>query len=231
MPYPFAHPAAVLPLARPLGRLAVPSALAIGSMSPDLWYFVPLLSRSDSHSLAGLAWFCVPAGLIAYALFHLLLKQPLIALISPRLGAFTPAGLPPVPWHAVIVSLLVGGLTHLGWDELTHSYDHGSQHNWLQHASTAFGSAVLAWWSAQKLRRVPPVPGPLSRLARICIACALAAAALVAALHAADLPSSDDLRALRRFLRTGGIAALQALGAALFIYCLVFQRKMIRRAA
>ena len=230
MPYPFAHPAAVLPLARPLGRFAVPSALAVGSITPDLWYFVPLVERPDSHSLAGLAWFCLPAGLLLYALFHLLLKQPLIALISPRLGAFTPSGVPAVPWYAVVISLLVGALTHVAWDELTHSYDDGSQHNWLQHASTALGTAVLAWWSAQKLRGVPPVPGPLSLLARICVACALAGVALVAAWHAAELPSSD-LLALRRFLRTGGIAALEALGAALFIYCLLFQRKMTRRAA
>ena len=230
MPYPFAHPAAVLPLARPMGRFAVPSALALGSVTPDLWYFVPLIERADSHGLAGLAWFCVPAGLLLYALFHLLLKQPLIALISPRLGAFTPAGLPAVPWHAVIVSLLVGALTHVGWDELTHSYDDGSQHNWLQHASTALGSAVLAWWAAQKLRAVAPSPGPLSPMARVCIACALLAAAALAALHAAE-PPSPDLLALRRFLRTGGLAALEALGAALFIYCLLFQRKMVRRAA
>ena len=230
MPYPFAHPAAVLPLARPLGRFAVPSALAIGSMSPDLWYFVPLIGRSESHSLAGLAWFCLPAGLLVYALFHLFVKQPLIALVSPRLGAFTPAGLPAVPWYAVMVSLLVGALTHVVWDHLTHSYEHGWQHNWMQHVSTACGSAVLAWWCAQKLRRVPPAAGPLSLIARVCITGALLAAALVAAWLAAEPPSSD-LLALRRFLRTGGLAALQALGAALFIYCLVFQRKMIRRAA
>lgn len=219
----------MLPLARPLGRFAVPSALAIGSIAPDLWYFVPLVERPDSHGLAGLAWFCLPAGLLLYVLFHFLLKQPLIALISPRLGVFTPAGLPAMPWHAVIVSLLVGALTHVAWDELTHSYGDGSSHNWLQHASTAFGTAILAWWSAQKLRRVPPALGPLSRLARICTACALLAAACMAAWLAAELPSSD-LPELRRFLRTGGLAALEALSVALFIYCLLFQRKMARRA-
>ena len=89
MPYPFAHPAAVLPLARPMGRFAVPSALAIGSVVPDLWYFVPFADRADSHSLAALFWFCLPAGLAAYALFHLLLKQPLTSgslSSSPRCG-------------------------------------------------------------------------------------------------------------------------------------------------
>ena len=80
MPYPFAHPAAILPLAGPMGRFAAPSALAIGSVAPDLWYLVPGLARDDSHSLAGLFWFCLPAGALAYLAFHLLLKQPLLAL-------------------------------------------------------------------------------------------------------------------------------------------------------
>jgi len=44
-------------------------------------------------------------------------------------------------------------------------------------------------------------------------------------------PPAPDLLALRQFLRSGGLAALEALGAALFIYCLLFQRKMARRAA
>lgn len=231
MPYPFAHPAAVIPLARPLGRFAVPSALAIGSMAPDFWYFVPLIARHQSHSLAGLAWFCLPAGLMLYTLFHLILKQPLIALVSPRLGRFTPAGLPDVPWHAVIVSLLAGALTHVAWDAVTHSYDDGLQHhNWLQHASTALGTAVLGWWAWRKLRLVPATPGPLSPLARARILLVLLGAASLAAWLTAEAPPAD-LRALRQFLRTGGFAAVQALGVALLVYCLLFQRKMLRRAA
>lgn|SRR6185295_10210974 len=230
MPYPFAHPAAVLPLARPLGRFGVASALAIGSIAPDLWYFVPFVERGDSHSVAGLAWFCLPAGLLVYALFHLFLKQPLIALLSPRLRAFTPARLPAVPWSAVIVSLLAGTVTHLAWDGLTHSYEEGWRHNWLQHASTASGTLVLGWWIWRKLRRAPAAPAALSPLARAATLLAFVAVAALAALHEAA-PPAPDLYALRQFLRTGGLAALEALGAALFIYCLVFQRKMARRAA
>ena len=209
MPYPFAHPAAVLPLARPLGRFAVPSALAIGSMAPDFWYFVPLLGRGESHSLAGLAWFCLPASLLVYLLFHLFLKQPLIALLSPRLGCFTPAGLPQVPWSAVMVSLMVGALTHVAWDALTHSYDDPAQrHNWLQHASTAFGTMVLAWWSWRKLRLVPAAPpGPLSPLARAGVVLVLLGAGALAACVTAEPPAAD-LRALRQFLRTGGTRSM-----------------------
>src|SRR5262245_39207676 len=130
MPYPFAHPAAVLPLPRLMGRLAVPSALVIGSLSPDLWYLAPPLAREDNHGAAALLWFCLPAGLALYALFHLLLKQPLIALLSPRLAAFTPAGLPAAPWRAVVVSLLAGALTHFAWDAATHAFEPVWRHNW-----------------------------------------------------------------------------------------------------
>jgi hypothetical protein len=222
VPYPFAHPAAVLPLARPLGRFAVPSALAIGSIAPDLWHFVPFVERTDSHSLAALFWFCLPMGLAAYALFHLVLKQPLIALISPRLQAFACAGLPARPWHAVAVSLLTGAATHVMWDAVTHS----SSHNWLQHASTMGGSAILAWWIWRELRDVPAAPPRLSRFSRLCVIVGLLGATLIAALWSADIWLAFDLPVLRHLLRTAGIGAVEGLGVALLVYCALFQRKI-----
>jgi hypothetical protein len=224
VPYPFAHPAAVLPLPRIMGRFAAPSALAIGSIAPDLWYFAPLVHRQDSHSIGGLFWFCLPAGLAAYLLFHLVFKQPLVALLSPRLASFSPPGLPREPWYAVMASLLVGAITHLVWDALTHS----DSHRWLQHASTIAGTAILAWWSWRKLRGAPAAAhaarlSPLWRISvMVCLLCAMALAALWSADHAI----SFDRAALRHLLRSAGIGALQGLGVALLIYCLAFQRKM-----
>ncbi|HEV3008466.1 MAG TPA: DUF4184 family protein, partial [Burkholderiales bacterium] len=204
MPYPFAHPVAVLPLVRPLGRFAAPSALAIGSTLPDLWHFVPLVGREDSHSVAGLFWFCLPLGLAAYVTFHLLLKHPLIALlpttISRRLAGFTSRRLPAAPWYAVSVSLLVGALTHLIWDGLTHSNDHAVHaHNWVQHANTLLGSALLGGWIWHKLRRAPVAapPAEMSSFARVCTFLALAVVGLVFALRSADLRLVFDLSALR----------------------------------
>jgi hypothetical protein len=213
-----------------MGRFGVPSALAIGSIAPDFWYFVPFVARHESHSLAGLAWFCMPAGLLMYLFFHLLLKQPLIALVSPRLGCYTPARLPAVPWYAVIVSLLVGALTHLGWDALTHAHDDAWRHNWLQHASTVLGALIVAAWSWRKLQRAPAAPSALSLRARIFTILALLGAAALAAVWSADLPSLDPM-ALRQFLRTAGLSALHVFGAAVVVYCVLFQRKMARRAA
>jgi hypothetical protein len=228
VPYPFAHPVAVLPLVRPMGRFAVPSALVIGSVVPDLWYFVPFVSRADSHSAAALFWFCLPVGFAAYAMFHLLLKHPLIALlphaVSRRLGSFTSPGLPAVPWHAVIFSLLVGALTHIVWDGLTHSNDHAIHgHNWLQHANTALGTAILAWWVWHKLRRAPvsAPPAELSALARACTMLGLVAAMAISAWSSAEW-SAFDLAALRSFVRSAGMAAIQGLCLAVFAYCLLW---------
>lgn len=224
MPYPFAHPAAVIPLAPLMGRLAVPSALAIGSMLPDLWYFVPMVTRLQSHSAAGLLWFCLPLGVLAYALFHLLLKEPLIALLSPRLETFACPGLPKAPWYAVVLSLLAGAATHQVWDALTHSNDYAVHgHNWAQHASTVLGTLVLAWWGWRKLQAVPLHPGVLSLRSRIGISVLLVAVTATAAL----MGIADDGN-LRTLLRSAGMAALQAAAVAIFVYCAVWHLRTKR---
>lgn len=220
-----------------MGRFAVPSALVIGSIVPDLWYFVPLASREESHGLTGVFWFCLPLGLVAYVLFHLLLKHPLIALLPPalsgRLGSFTSPGLPALPWHAVIASLLAGALTHIVWDALTHSNDHAIHgHNWLQHASTAFGTAVLAWWIWRKLRRAPAGSSPalLSPLARACTLGALGAAMAISAwgsLDTAQLPATD-FDATRGLVKTAAIAGLEGFTLAALAYC-IFWRLRAKR--
>jgi hypothetical protein len=233
VPYPFAHPLAVLPLVRPMGRFAVPSALVIGSITPDLWYLVPFISRTESHSASALLWFCLPAGLIVYELFHLLLKHPLIALLpqalARRLGSFTTPAMPVVPWCAVVASLLVGALTHLVWDGLTHSNnDFGHGRNWLQHANTVLGTAILCWWIWRKLRHAPVVEPTvvLSSFARRCtiamLVAAMAASAYWATADAAPWLSLD-LATLRRFLRSAGMAALGGLCVALLAYCVLWQ--------
>jgi hypothetical protein len=63
MPFPLAHPAAVLPLRR-VQALCFP-ALVLGSLTPDFGYLFADLSRL-SHHLLGSLLFCLPAGLLAY---------------------------------------------------------------------------------------------------------------------------------------------------------------------
>jgi uncharacterized protein DUF4184 len=230
VPYAFAHPAAVVPLSRVLGRFAVPSALAIGSMIPDSWYLLYFVHREDSHSLGGMLWYCLPAGLFAYAAFHLIFKQPLLALLpralAGKLGTFTSLGLPPVRWRAVLLSLLAGASTHLAWDALTHGYEVGG-HQILQHASTLFGTAFVAWWLWKKLRATPAVsatrvmPGP----ARAAIVAALVLVSAVAFLSAALTMPSPDLDALRDLLHAGSVIAVSAFGLMLVAYCVLWRRR------
>lgn len=229
MPYPFAHPAAVLPLAPLMGRFAVPSALVIGSIVPDLWQVLPSGSRELSHSASGLIFFCLPVGLAAYLLFHLLLKNACIALLPPALAGrvrwFAVKRLPAVPMHAVFASLVAGALTHLLWDGLTHA--HGAQTdsiNWLQHASTLFGTAVLAWWLWRKLRSAPVLPphdAEISSAARAWVwAVLLAVTAASAGWSAYDWPALNlDLATLRTIARTAASTALQGFAVAAMVYC------------
>lgn len=232
MPYPFAHPAAILPLLRPLGRFAVPSALAIGSIAPDFWYLAPGLARDASHGAAGLFWFCLPAGLLAYLAFHLLLKLPLLALAPPalaaRLAAAAAKGLPDAGWAAVVACLLAGASTHLLWDGLTHERYVVNGVQVLQHVSTLLGSALLAAWLWRWYRRTPAAPLPrelrLPAAARIGVLVSLfvlSAAWAIAPANAGPLPR--DVADLRELLRTTGAAAAQALALSSIGYALLWK--------
>lgn len=246
MPYAFAHPAAVVPLARMLGARAVPSALAIGSMIPDAWYLVPGLDRDSSHELAGVLLVCLPAGAFAYVAFHLLYKQPLLALLpsalARRLAAFTCPGLPKAGAWPVLLSLMLGIFTHLVWDAFTHE-GHLTElalpfleyrltqdvplHRALQHASTLAGSVILLLWLRRKLSLVAPqaeAPVLLPR-ARIAV---LAAMVLVPAAAFLSVWSAVDGVALRIALRASGVTAVCALGLVVLLFCIAWRRWLHR---
>ncbi|MEM7737240.1 MAG: DUF4184 family protein [Deinococcota bacterium] len=60
MPFTVSHVAAVIPLNK---KPLVLSALIVGSMSPDVLYFVPgVPSLPLAHSLQGLVLFCLPVS-------------------------------------------------------------------------------------------------------------------------------------------------------------------------
>ena len=85
MPFTFAHPAAVLPLRRRFEWLkTVP--LIVGSVAPDLPYYIPMRFNRlmlDTHTLAGVFWLDVPIGM-GVLLFGFVFRRPLTALLSPR---------------------------------------------------------------------------------------------------------------------------------------------------
>jgi hypothetical protein len=121
MPFPLAHPAAVLPLRRCCPRRLHFPALVFGSLSPDAGY---AFGNGDfSHSFfSGSFAFCLPVGLLMLACFYAL-RLPLVAILPARLKeAFLPPCQRPVGSLFLIVpSLLIGAWTHLFLDSLTHA--------------------------------------------------------------------------------------------------------------
>lgn len=214
MPFTFAHPAAVIPLRRCLGRFGVLSALVIGSLTPDLAYFLPWrIARAETHSLLGLCWFGLPIGLLTYIVFHVLLKGPLLGLLPRavicRLGGHTSQfrSLPSASWIAVLVSLLCGAMTHLVWDAFTHThvpgitafsrlkvklFAVGTYHVYgyevLQYGSTVVGLALLLIWFWRWLMKASPctasLPVTLSPAGQLAVIVTLAGMSTVAGVWA-----------------------------------------------
>ncbi len=156
-------------------------------MVPDLAYFLPLgVRRGQSHSLQGLAWFCLPAGLLVWGLYRALVRPLAIAVapsaVARRLRPAEPAAFSAAGVLGATVSVVVGAVTHLVWDSFTHGsgfvvralpllrarielFDGRTPqvHTLLFHASTAAGLGALAWWGFRWYRSAPVGEPPLRR--------------------------------------------------------------------
>jgi hypothetical protein len=168
--------AAALPFVRtPL----LPSAIAIGTMAPDVPYFVPLgVPRHLSHSLLGVVTVDLAITLTLVALWYLALRAPLVDLLPagirlriPERASWRRDRSAPAAVMTLIVSAVVGILTHLAWDSFTHdgwltdlwpalTTQLGAfpVYKWLQHASTIGGLMALAIWIAAWVRRTSVIP-------------------------------------------------------------------------
>jgi len=175
MPFTVSHVVAVLPLARsPL----VPSALAIGAMVPDTPLFVPISDRNFTHGPVGIATFDLGVGLLAVAVFHGLLKLPLLAMAPEWLRARLTAPARAFTWRSfawVIPSLVIGTLTHVAWDSFTHKTGPTTEalpvlaepligslpfFKVAQYTSGVLGLLILTAWSWFWLRKAPASPNP-----------------------------------------------------------------------
>ena len=122
MPLTIAHPAAVLPF-RKSGQPW--SALIAGSLAPDIEYFFHLAPRSGfSHTVAGLFFFCLPAGLITLWIFHRIWKRPMVAVLGKGHEHHgRPFTFGPFPRFLMLCcAILLGALIHIIWDSFTHDY-------------------------------------------------------------------------------------------------------------
>ncbi|SHI62526.1 protein of unknown function [Hymenobacter daecheongensis DSM 21074] len=182
MPFTPAHPALILPLLRPCRRWLSATGLVLGAMAPDFEYFLRL--RPDGiygHTLAGIFWLDLPLILVFAALFHGLVKQPLVASLPDFLRRrMLPLVGPRWPWRRVLASpVLLGGLvgtvSHLVWDAFTHVDGLAVLHwpalqqpigplllyTWLQLGGTVGGLAAILIYLLRLPATVPRIePGP-----------------------------------------------------------------------
>lgn len=156
MPFTVSHAVAALPFLRTPLPVA---ALVIGTMAPDLPYFLPLgVPRDFSHSLLGVVTIDLAVGIVALLAWVFLLRAPVLdyapAWLRERMPARERAT---VPW--VLLALVVGALTHLAIDTLTHegsldavfpvfALEIGpwSVSNYVHFVVSVIGAVILAVW-------------------------------------------------------------------------------------
>ena len=179
MPFTPSHAAAVLPFLRtPLPA----SALVIGSVAPDLPYYLPVELPWDTHTASAVVTVDLLLGGLAWVVWHALLAEPALAwapgALRSRLTGVTPGvreRLRSVRGIVLtVLALVVGAATHVLWDEFTHAGRWGTEHlpalardwgplpgyRWLQYASGVLGGALLLLWLVRWWRRAPRAPLP-----------------------------------------------------------------------
>ncbi|MCY0932128.1 DUF4184 family protein [Streptomyces sp. H27-H1] len=186
MPFTLSHPAAVLVVAR--HPLVVP-ALVAGSMAPDVPDFIginagrpvwwePFFNLTYTHSLPGIGIDLIYA-LVLVALF-LLVKRPVLAM-APKVATRVPEPLGYGPGAAgvarrtlwTLVSALIGVITHLIWDSVTHYGMFFDEHfsfmrtpviggldvlRLMQHVSSVIGLVAIGFWLWRKWRGATAMP-------------------------------------------------------------------------
>jgi hypothetical protein len=245
MPFTAAHPMAVLPLVRWRRGLRLDATcLVIGSMAPDVEYFVrgrPF--QTISHTLLGMVTWSLPITLILAAVLHAIVKWPMLAIapVAVARRAVAAVGAPwPARWSAAAlascaVSAVLGGASHLAWDNITHTYGWLPTHvralwgrvqlpvvgsipvvSLLQHGSTVVGLTVLTIVVVRALRREAPQPLPeLPRsAARWCLAVCIAVGLAAMYVRLAMLHES--------YLGSIVVAAIDGVGAGVIVASLLF---------
>jgi hypothetical protein len=170
LPWTVSHAAAVLPFRRWCPARLSFGALVVGSMTPDLGYYLGLTGIARfAHTAPGLIAVDLPAGFLLIALLGLMRELLVVPLPQPHRDALCEtleflAGAP--GWRraaSLAFSVVLGAATHAAWDSFTHAgslpvtridwlqrelFAIGSwrvpAYNFLQHASTLFGIVVLA---------------------------------------------------------------------------------------
>jgi len=232
VPFTVSHVAAVVPMARsPL----VTSALVIGSMSPDIPYYLPLFVGSEAtHSPVGVVSIDVLLSLAVFMAWHGFLTRPAIDCAPTAVRGRIPSqAVHPLSTRLsslrqvllVLLSTSVGATTHVAWDSFTHAGGWGTTHvawlaeqhgllpgyGWAQYGSGILGALVISLWLAQWWRSTPVAPSS-SRLrpvvaarAWLSVLAAGAAGAAFGGLGPLTSSGDPDLGSTAFFAATSGI--------------------------
>ncbi|GII84378.1 hypothetical protein Ssi03_23680 [Sphaerisporangium siamense] len=253
MPFTPSHVAAVIPListAR-VRKVLDPWALGIGSMVPDLPMFLPYLDAySRWHSPLGVVTDDVIATFVLLALFALVFRDPLTALLPAPVAARV-AALPGPAWrapHTIALGAAAGAATHVLWDSFTHdwgaefwgwSWMTTSVFGWVtgyrltQYVCSVLGLAAVAWWVVRALRApgAAPLPPRLTMPGRLrwgVLACtALGAAAAAAVWTFVDPP--NPVFGWAGVVTKTGVGLVVGFCAVLTVYALLWQAGRVIR--
>jgi hypothetical protein len=243
VPFTGSHPAAVLPLMR---WGLVPSALVIGSMVPDLPYYLPVpVDAGMTHSPVGTVTVDVVLGGAAFLIWHAVLA-PFLLAVSPASvrSRLTATGsrrrTHPTRGRGIVLtaaSLTVGAATHTVWDAFTHPGRWGTRHigwlaehhaglpgyQWSQYASGVLGAISIAvwllrWWHAHR-PVAPPASEPGAAWTVLTAWAVIVLAGLAGGL-VATLPGADGEGPLRVvFLAGTGAAGGGLIAAMVYASC------------
>ncbi|KMQ49586.1 conserved membrane-spanning protein [Chitinispirillum alkaliphilum] len=185
MPFTGSHPAAAIPFSK-LGLVL--SALIVGSITPDIEYFLWFSTDRFSHSFAGIFIYSIPVGLLILLVFHKILKLPLLWLLpgyfQRRLTGVSSQFhfLPLRRFLNILFSLFIGILTHIIWDNLASREGWVSQNvaflrmeiitfqfgtltliGAVRHGSSLLGLALILVWLYSWFRGAKPSRNSLFR--------------------------------------------------------------------
>lgn len=128
MPFTISHIVAVVPLYKRFRKYLSLSGLIMGSMVPDFEFFLRVtLYGIWSHHLKGIFYFDLPVALILIFVFHIWVRDTLLNYLPKQIsGRFQQyKGFDWMSYFrknylTVVVSVILGILTHFCWDNFTH---------------------------------------------------------------------------------------------------------------
>lgn len=180
MPFTLAHPIATLPLWKVSNRRLDLPALFVGSTIPDITYFIALRPVPNiGHSITGIFIEGVPSAIVLLLISRYLLWQPVLALLPSTIAHRLPPShrysfLPIHRLFNIVLSIALGALTHIVWDNFTHSYGWGVKrfsvlstevaqlpiYKWLQYGGGIIGLILLLLWLGSVLSQQSPQDQP-----------------------------------------------------------------------